>query len=800
MERLTPVLTFFACCITAWISNNFAADTVFSQVIWPPVGIAIAGLALEKKHTIWVIFIAALISRYNPPMTPAWLSLFIATTETLAAYYGVIALKQMTDFDWSFGSTTHVFHFLTRVALPASFIPPLICAPAMYLGHLTRDISLGEVFFTWWSGNLLGIIIFVPFIMIVAKNHVFATFQNKWAEFVVLNAICIMVCVYLFVDIGVVSSWMPQVFRRIYMLFPVVLWVALRFGPFGVSVILLQVSSMVTYGANVRSFVFASPLIYETFNSAQMYIIFLAATGHLVAAHMTLTKRNELQFRSMFEMAGVPAILVDRAGRLKLINEQFCCLTGYSCSELESKTLYELLHPEDLAESQRIFSRLHNRRETSIHFEKRLLTRNQDIIWCLVDATLINHLGQPETVSIAMLQDITVRKINLLATENAKQQAEKENLAKSEFLAFMSHEIRTPLGVILGFSELLKNKDLDATLRIEFVDTIHRNAIELGALIDDVLDLSKVAAGRNDLAPDHVIVAQLMRDMTETFSLQTLQKHIHFDVTVDPDVPDVIICDSKRLRQVLVNVISNAVKYTEKGWISLKVNKEQNKDILSFTISDSGLGMSQSQIDQLFKPFSRAHCSQRKHIRGTGLGLVLSRKLAGLMGGDVVLLTSQPGLGSSFKVTISFDRPPVHIKKLQASSVTAPHPSVKGLHILVAEDTPDQALLIKLLLTDIGAIVDLTDNGSSAVEKSLKHDYDLVFMDMQMPILDGLSATRLLRRQNFRKPIIALTAQAMQEDRDKALQAGCNEHLSKPFTKARLVQAIANVMPNRCVR
>lgn len=804
LTRLTPIFTFFACYITAIISGRVTTASGFAPVIWPPIGIAIAGLVLETPKTLPLVFLAAALGSYHPTVHNTWLCLLISACEAGSAFFGARTLKQIKNFDWTFSNTKSVWDFTTRTVIPASVITPIIGTSSLYLAGSLHNETIAQNFFTWWLGHALGILVFTPFVLIVAKDNINSTLRGKNTEYLILNLIGIILCFYLFVDIQLFTNWMPQVFRRIYILFPVTLWAALRFGPVGISFLLLEIAAMATFGASRLSSVFISPNIPETYNSAQLYMGFLAVTGLLVAAITTQSRRNELQFRSMFEMAGVPSTLVDTTGKFKLVNEQFCQMTGFSQEELATMKFSDITHPEDIEDNMQIFQRLVSRKERSVHFEKRYIIKNGDIIWVLVDATLLNHHVHAETTCIAIIQDITARKLATLASENAQKNAENANLAKSEFLAFMSHEIRTPLGVILGFAELLKNENLDQKLRFEFTNTIHRNAIELGSLIDDVLDLSKVEAGRLDITRDNVNLTELMRDIQSTFSAATTIKGVELDVAIAQDVPQFIYSDHKRLRQILMNIVGNAVKFTEHGRIFIHVNRESASDggvdYIRFTIRDTGLGMSPRQAEKIFQPFIQSHVTVDKDTRGTGLGLVLSRRLARLMGGDVMLTESKQNVGSTFVVKIECY---INNERSQAIQIdktialedgAATSSRLDGLRILVAEDTPDQALLIKFLLSDLGARVEITDNGATAVEKSLKNNFDVVFMDIQMPILDGLSATRLLRRQRFQKPIIAITAQALQEDRDKALAAGCNNHLAKPFTQERLLATVRDVL------
>jgi len=800
MERLTPLFTFLAYCATAAISNKVTTESGFAPVIWPPMGIAVAGLLLEKRFTLIAIFIGALIFNYRPSDPSFAFALPIAIAETAGAVTGAWSVRKIQNFDWTFGHTSDVWKFFIRTVLASALITPIIGTPMLVLFKSLHIESITQNFMTWWMGNALGILIFTPFALIVSKDALTKPFRNRFFEYFALLALVTLTCSYLFIDVKTTITLIPQVLRRIYLLFPLVLWGAIRFGPLGTSFLLLEVAALATYGASANSVVFSGNNTTETFNSMQLYIGFLAGSGYLVAAHVTESQRNESRFRSMFELGGVPSALVDSMGRFKLVNDQFCKMTGYSEDELKQIKFTDITHPEDAHDNLTAFQSMLAGKQKGVHLEKRYIVKGGDTIWAIVDATMINHSAPEDVTSIAIIQDITTRKLAELAAKKATQDAEDANKAKTEFLAFMSHEIRTPLGVILGFAEILRNKNISQNLRDEFAETIHRNALELGSLIDDVLDLSKVEAGRVELARNTVQISDLIRDLEGTFSLEAKNKNLVFNVTLDKDGPTSIISDHKILRQILVNIVGNAIKYTEKGRVAMRVGLQTIENaglaMAVFTVSDTGCGISDNERDKLFHAFGQTTSKSIKRKQGTGLGLVLSKKLARLLGGDVELKESIPGQGSTFVVTV--DAGPIskqiktvlqpEVKPIEMSATKTKR--LDGTKILVAEDTPDQALLIKFLLADVGASVTVVNNGAGAVEKILSDKFDIILMDMQMPILDGFDATRLLRRQGFKKPIIALTAQAFKQDSYKALQAGCNRHLSKPFTQDRLVQAI----------
>lgn len=386
---------------------------------------------------------------------------------------------------------------------------------------------------------------------------------------------------------------------------------------------------------------------------------------------------------------------------------------------------------------------------------------------------------------------------------NAKLAAESANLAKSAFLANMSHEIRTPLGAILGFSEIICSHDITVEKQKRFLEIIKRNGELLCCLINDILDLSKVEAGKIELEVSKVPLEELIKDVLTTLDFQAKEKAISLNLHMKSHIPSSIMTDSTRLRQILINIIGNAVKFTEKGSVDISVMQISKDDqpMLKFEVQDSGCGLTQEQVQRLFQPFSQADASTKRKYGGSGLGLILSRKLANLLGGDVVLLQTKRGYGSTFVITIA----------LQTCEDSVQHPfdslplvpladkaqSLEAKSILVVEDATDIQMLIQCYLQKAGAAVDIAGNGLEAIEKASMTSYDIILMDIQMPIMDGFEAISYLRSHGYTKPVIALTANAMKSDLEKCLAAGFDAHISKPVDQLKLLAELLKFLQSR---
>lgn len=386
----------------------------------------------------------------------------------------------------------------------------------------------------------------------------------------------------------------------------------------------------------------------------------------------------------------------------------------------------------------------------------------------------------------------------------ARKDAERANELKSAFLANMSHEIRTPLGAMMGFADLLKDPGLTSAERQSFTDILSRNGESLSVIINDILDLSKVEAGHLTLEYTDTYPDQIGADIISLLRVKAREKDLVLNYTHDETSPESIVADPTRVRQILLNLVSNAIKFTPFGSVTVKsyaCKSKRGRDALCFEVIDTGIGVPQQQQDRIFEMFVQADGSMTRRFGGTGLGLALSRSLARAMGGDVTLVSSQEGAGSVFLVTIE-DQPEMRNEKSDRhnrslfDSQDLPEKALDGIKILVVDDAPDNQQLIWRYLTKRGALVESADNGLLGYRAALSDSFDVVLMDIQMPVMDGYSATQKLRETGYRKPIIALTAHAMNEVRKKALNVGYTDHLTKPINQTELVRTIVKHVRN----
>lgn len=384
------------------------------------------------------------------------------------------------------------------------------------------------------------------------------------------------------------------------------------------------------------------------------------------------------------------------------------------------------------------------------------------------------------------------RQINQTLTE-AKEAAEAATRAKASFLAMMSHEIRTPMNGILGMAGLLDGCRLDHEAR-SYAQTIAQSSESLLAILDSILDFTKLDAGKLELELVDTHLPRLIEGVASLMEAAARKKGLTLTIGMSPSLPTWVETDPLRLRQILLNLVGNAVKFTEHGSVSLRIEGLADSSLISFTVEDTGIGIEAATISRLFSDFTQGDSSISRRFGGSGLGLSICQKLAQLLGGAITV-ESLPGQGSRFTLTAPFPERPEPV--LSDPDVLRQVPPSR---ILVAEDEPTNRNVISVLLHRAGHHVELAEDGGMAVEAAARGDCDLILMDMRMPGIDGLEATRRIRKlegEAGRVPIVALTANAMSEDRDSCLEAGMDGFLAKPISPDRLFQMLADTLGDR---
>jgi PAS domain S-box-containing protein len=475
---------------------------------------------------------------------------------------------------------------------------------------------------------------------------------------------------------------------------------------------------------------------------------------------------------------------------------------GYAPDDFPNGVNYDSwfssVHPDD---RKKAVAELHISLDSNTPFNREFrIVRPDGTIRFIQAASLVHSDSNGIQVKmIGINLDITEqRDIERILTE-AKQAAEAANLAKSMFLAHMSHEVRTPLTAVLGYTDMLTDPAIKPAEALDAVDSIRRNGTHLLTILDDILDLAKIEAGKMTLESIPVSPWQIALDATTLLKIRAEECQLHLVTTAVSSLPVAPLMDPTRIRQVLVNLLSNSVKFTpRKGCVELRVSADQ--DWIIFEVEDSGMGMNLEQIEHIFEPFNQADSTTTRRFGGTGLGLTITRKLVCAMNGSITA-RSESGKGSCFTVRLPLIMPAdskltdwikptaTQVDSSNESAFKSPNSPqpLKG-RILLADDSEDNRRVIVHLLKRHGLQADVVVNGLEAFNAAIRKPYDLILMDMQMPEMDGIDATRRLRASGYDRPIVALTASTMSQDRKSAIEAGCSEFLSKPV-EPRVFQA-----------
>jgi PAS domain S-box-containing protein len=555
--------------------------------------------------------------------------------------------------------------------------------------------------------------------------------------------------------------------------------------------------------------------IYSPYTKMILFISAASLFSFLVYLKRTLqhldpSKVVPPHVRAALDTLAEGLLILDQQGRIALANRTFAAVVGLDAEKLMGARASQFEWTQDTPTAAP---------DASIDFpwtaavRENQPQRNQTLH--LVDATGVNRTfivncspvagarGKARG-ALASFEDVTPLVEKEIELRKSRDMADEANRAKSDFLARMSHEIRTPMNSILGFTDVLRRgyEDNEAE-RMEFLNTIHSSGQHLLELINDILDLSKIESGKLEIeltrCSPHVIIS----DVVAVLGIRAQDKGVDLSFGWDGPTPATVLTDPTRFRQVVTNLVGNSIKFTEKGGVRVvgRLDRSAARPRLVVDVIDTGIGMKPESLQRIFDPFAQADSSITRRFGGTGLGLSISRQCAAALGGGLTV-QSEYGKGSTFTLTI--DAGPLEALEFidptdekSAQSKAIPAPAVVRLNparVLVVEDGTSNQKLITIVLQRAGVMVELANNGQIGYEKATTGRYDVILMDMQMPVMDGFTATRRLREHGCKLPIIALTANAMKGEEDKCRTAGCSGYLSKPIDVDLLLRTLAELI------
>lgn len=495
-------------------------------------------------------------------------------------------------------------------------------------------------------------------------------------------------------------------------------------------------------------------------------------------------------------------LLLDKNQRIAFANKAFAAIMGISSDFLQGVKACDLPWSESCREQIPDFpwvERIEDEQREGVVME--LLPPDQPRCVLLANASIVSQNGK-YFGALVSLDDVTVLEETKLALQESQQAAVDANHAKSAFLARMSHEIRTPMTAILGFTDMLRRGfENDAQERLEYLNTIHSSGNHLLELINDILDLSKIEAGKLEMELVRYSPMQIIQEVISVFRVRAVEKGISLDYEIQTELPETILTDPVRFRQLITNLVGNAIKFTQEGGVKVFacLDRTGPETMLRVDIADTGVGVASEKLNVIFDPFSQGDTSITRRFGGTGLGLAISRKIARGLGGDL-RVTSEVGKGSVFTFHVKTG-PLVGISTVNTEKVmvakTVDKVELVTLHngrFLVADDGESNRRLVKVFLERSGATVETAENGQLAIELVRQNTYDAVLMDMQMPVMNGYEATAELRSLGIDVPVVALTADAMQGVEEKCRQVGCSHFMTKPIDIAALCRLLREIL------
>lgn len=750
LKNVNPWLRLVIIALVYFLTARLGLLVMFKETnitpVWPPTGVALASVLLFGFRAWPGIYLGAffanLVTFLNsdlPTMNSLLMSMSIGVGNTLEAIVGIYLLPKKRKKLFPFSQARDVFRFILYTSIAAPLISATIGVLTVNMGGLLKQGEELYVWLTWWTGDITGALLFTPLIIAWLRKERFVIKPKKLAELFSLISLLILISLASFFTDQLYDE--KRFFGLQYLPIPIILWISFRF--------------------KIRT------------STASLFVLNIIAILGVVTKTGINSTTNLLLLQLYLSIVSIVTITL-----ISLLEEQ-------------RETNIELRKTKlDLTEQVKELQKA----------KKEVMESNES-------------LEKSRKAALSIMQDVTIQKQKLkdvlveLETSNknleqAKEEAESSNKAKSLFLTSMSHEIRTPMNSILGFTQILLKRESDLK-KHHFLQSIQRSGETLLSLIDDVLDLAQIEAGKVELYPTAVSIHALLNKMETLFSRKIIDKGLNFTVEIDPIFFQGVLLDEKCLCQAIINLIGNAVKFTQSGCINIlasgdREDEKSNKIQLIIQVKDTGIGIPKDKISKIFEAFEQIVNQQTKSVGGTGLGLTIAKKLVEMMGGSINV-ESELNIGSTFTIKIpNIEMSGPQVAPKVRNEIDYSKVSFEPATLLIADDLAYNRDLLTVYLDSWNFRYIFAENGKEVFQILEKESPNIILLDMKMPVLDGYEVTKKLKEDERFKdiPIVAVTASALLQDEEK-INKICDGYLRKPVNGSDLVQELMRYLPHK---